>query len=293
MNRVWSSSIMQQIVFMGPFVVLFILITAIPFTFGIYYSFTDWNGLSDKLPWVGIDNYKFIFTNDTAFIHSLWFTIRFTIVSVILCNVIGFIIAYFLSKPLKSRNVLRTLFFMPNVIGGIILGFIWLFIYTQGFSTIGEYTGIAFFNLPWLGTETTAFWALVIVFVWQGVGYIMVYYIAGLANVPQDLIEAATIDGAKTLQILRNIIFPMIMPSITVCIFISTVASFKSFDLNYSLTKGGPFLSTESVAMNIYTEAFAKNNMGLGAAKAIVFFFIVMIISIIQVYLTKKREVQV
>ncbi|RJX37432.1 sugar ABC transporter permease [Paenibacillus pinisoli] len=292
MNRKKTSQLGQQIVFVGPAVLVFVLIILIPFVSGLYYSFTSWNGVSGEVSWIGLDNYKHIFMQDTAFRDSFWFTTRFTIIGVAATNVLGFALAYFLIKPLKSRNVLRTVFFMPNVIGGLLLGFIWQFIFVKGFSAVGELTGLAFFNQPWLGTEGTAFWAIVIVFVWQTAGYLMVIYISSLNNVPKDILEAAEIDGASRWQTLRTIIIPLIMPAATVCLFLALSWSFKMFDLNLSLTRGGPFGSTESVAMNIYNEAFSNNRYGLGTAKAIIFFVIVAVITSIQVKFTKSKEVE-
>lgn len=292
MNHKKTAQLTQQAVFVGPAIIFFILIIGIPFLLGLYYSFTNWNGVSGEVAWVGFENYKQIFMNDTVFRDSFWFTTRFTVLGVVLTNVLGFFLAYFLTKPLKSRNFLRTVFFMPNVIGGLLLGFIWQFIFIKGFAAIGDATGISFFNLPWLGTESTAFWAIVIVFVWQTAGYLMVIYISSLNNVPKDILEAAEIDGANRLQVLRSIIIPLIMPAATVCLFLAISWSFKMFDLNLSLTKGGPFGSTESVAMNIYNEAFSKNRYGLGTAKAIIFFVIVAVITTLQVKFTKSKEVE-
>lgn len=281
-----------QLVFVGPVTIFFLLIMIIPFLLGMYYSFTDWNGVAGTVHWVGFDNFKQIFTNDSDFWSSFWFTIRFTIVGVLLTNLVGFFLAYLLTKKLKSRNVLRTIFFMPNVIGGLLLGFIWQFIFVKGFSTVGDMTGWSFFNLPWLGDETTGFWGITMVFVWQSAGYLMVVYIASLTNVSKEVLEAAEIDGATRFQVLRGIIIPLIMPAITVCLFLAISWSFKMFDLNLSLTKGGPFKSTESVALNIYAEAFQNNRYGLGTAKSLIFFIVVAIITLIQVRVTKSKEVE-
>ncbi|AIQ45159.1 ABC transporter permease [Paenibacillus sp. FSL R7-0273] len=282
----------QQLFFVGPALLFFTIVMIIPFVMGMYYSFTDWNGVSGNVAWVGFDNFKMIFTNDSDFWSSFWFTVRFTLLGVVLTNVVGFFLAYFLTKALKTRNMLRTIFFMPNVIGGLLLGFIWQFIFIKGFATMGDLTGWSFFNLPWLGDATTGFWAIVIVFVWQSSGYLMVIYIASLNNVSKEVLEAAQIDGASRNQVLRNIIVPLIMPAVTVGLFLAISWSFKMFDLNLSLTKGGPFKSTESVAMNIYNEAFLNNRYGLGTAKALLFFLIVAIITVIQVRITKSKEVE-
>ncbi|MEK4009263.1 carbohydrate ABC transporter permease [Paenibacillus sp. FSL H3-0333] len=282
----------QQVFFVGPALLFFTLIMIIPFLMGMYYSFTDWNGVSGNVSWVGFENFKSIFTNDHDFWSSFWFTVRFTVLGVILTNIVGFFLAYLLTKPLKTRNMLRTIFFMPNVIGGLLLGFIWQFIFIKGFATMGDLTGLSFFNLPWLGDATTGFWAIVMVFIWQSSGYLMVIYIASLSNVSKEVLEAAEIDGASRMQVLRNIIVPLIMPAVTIGLFLAISWSFKMFDLNLSLTKGGPFKSTESVAMNIYNEAFLNNRYGLGTAKALLFFVIVALITIIQVRITKSKEVE-
>ncbi len=282
----------EQLVFTGPAAAFFILIVTIPFLLSIYYGFTSWNGVTSSVTWVGIDNYRTILTTDDGFRTSFWFTARYTAAAVVLTNLIGFLLALLLTQPLKTSNLLRTIFFLPNVIGGLLLGFIWSFIFVKGFAAVGDATGIAFFQLPWLGTAGTAFWGMVIVSVWQLSGYLMVIYIAAIMNVPRELVEAARIDGASRLKMLRGIIVPLIMPAFTVCLFLTISWSFKVFDLNLALTKGGPFGSTESVALNIYNEAFRNNSYGLGTAKALIFFVIVAVITMLQVYITKRKEVE-
>ncbi|MCD1260989.1 sugar ABC transporter permease [Paenibacillus athensensis] len=285
--------LMQQWVFLGPALLFFTVIVLAPFLMSIYYSFTEWNGVTSHIKMNGLDNFKHIIFDDKDYHNAFWFTTRFSITSVILTNLVGFLLALMLTQALKTRNVLRTIFFMPNVIGGLLLGFIWQFIFVKGFAMIGELTHIGFFELPWLGDAPTSFWAIVIVSVWQGSGYLMIIYIAALMNVPKDMVEAAYIDGATRWQMLRQITLPLIMPAITVCLFLTISWSFKIFDLNFSLTKGGPFGSTESVSINIYQEAFRNNRYGLGTAKAFVFFIVVAIISTIQVVYTKRKEVEV
>ncbi|GIO88760.1 ABC transporter permease [Paenibacillus faecis] len=292
MKRRKTSQLTQQLVFVGPSTIFFVLIVAVPFFLGLYYAFTDWNGISRQADVVGVRNFVHIFTKDPAFLNSFWFTAKFTVLGVILTNVVGFALAYLLTKRLYTRNVMRTVFFMPHVIGGLLLGFIWQFIFVRGFASIGGATGIPFFQLPWLGTEATSFWAIVIVFVWQNAGYLMVIYISAINNVPKNLIEAAKVDGAGRRQVLRHVIVPLVMPAVTVCLFLAISWSFKLFDLNLSLTKGGPYKSTESVALNIYNEAFTISRFGMGSAKAIIFFIIVALISILQVRATKRREVE-
>ncbi|MEH7254016.1 sugar ABC transporter permease [Neobacillus niacini] len=278
--------------FVGPVLLAFILIVLIPFFTGIYYAFTDWNGVTGTVKWVGLDNFKYLFTEDKQFQQSFLLTTKYTIVSIILTNLIGFGLALLVAQKLRSRNILRTVFFMPNLIGGLILGFIWQFIFVKGFASIGELTGIPLFELAWLGDANTAFWGIVIVSLWQGAGYIMIIYIAALQNVPQELIEAARIDGANRFQILRHITMPLVAPAVTICLFLTTASSFKVFDANLSLTNGGPFKSTEMLALNIYTEAFVNNRYGIGEAKALIFFIVVAAITVLQVTISKKREVE-
>ncbi|GMK44284.1 MULTISPECIES: carbohydrate ABC transporter permease [Paenibacillus] len=288
-----SNEWIQQLVFVGPGMIVFTIIVLIPFLLGFYFSFTEWNGLDlDKAKWIGMDNLHRIFTNDDKFWASFKFTLKFTVVTVVVTNILALILGLLLTRPMRGRNTLRTIFFLPNMIGGILLGYIWQFIFTKGFKTIGEMTGWHFFELPWLGTPETGFWGLVIVFVWQTTGYMMVIYIAAIVGVPKDLMEAATIDGATYFQTVRKVIMPLVMPAITVCLFLTTSGAFKMFDLNLSLTKGGPGTSTQSLAYNIYAEALVNNRYGLGTAKAMLFFFAVSIIAVTQVWLTKRKEVE-
>ncbi|WEK52878.1 MAG: sugar ABC transporter permease [Candidatus Cohnella colombiensis] len=288
----WSE-LLQQTVFVGPGLVFFLLIVFTPFMMGFYYTFTEWNGLDlGNAKWIGMDNINRIFLEDDRFWTSFWFTVRFTVVSVIITNVLAFMLASLLHRRLKTRNGLRTIFFLPNVVGGLLLGYIWYFIFVRGFSTIGEWSGIGFFNLTWLGTPATAFWGIVIVFVWQTAGYMMIIYIAALVSVPKELSEAALIDGANRWQMLRSITIPLIMPALTICLFLTTSNAFRMFDLNLSLTGGGPGYSTESIALNIYRESLTNNRYGLGTAKAMIFFIGVALITVTQVLFTKKMEVE-
>lgn len=281
----------QAIVFLGPGLIMFAIMKLIPFVMGMYYSFTDWNGISDDKNLVGLKNFSKLFT-DENFIKSFTFTTKYTIVVLILNNVIAFLLAFLLTRKIRLRNAARVVIFMPNVIGGILLGFIWQFIFVRSFPAIGEILDMGFFKLPWLGTSTTAFWGVVIVTVWQFAGYLMVIYVAGITSVPHEMLESAEIDGAGTLRKIVDIIIPMIMPVVTVCMFLTISNSFKVFDVIYSLTRGGPFQSTQPVAMDIYYEAYSRNNMGLGSAKALVFFIVVAVISLMQVWLTKRKEVK-
>ncbi|WP_235848606.1 carbohydrate ABC transporter permease [Litchfieldia alkalitelluris] len=284
--------ILSYAAFVGPALLFFLVIQIIPFFMGIYYSFTSWNGVSSTVEWVGLENYIKIFSNDRQFMESFLFTTKFMFAAVIISNLIGFSLALLLNAALKTRNILRTVYFIPNVIGGLLLGFIWQFIFVKGFASIGAITNIPFFKLAWLGDEKTAFWGIVIVFAWQISGYMMVIYIAALQGLDTNLLEAAKIDGANSWTILRKIIIPLILPAFTICFFLTISMAFKIFDLNLSLTGGGPFNSTQSVAINIYQEAFQNNRYGLGTAKSILFFLVVAIFTTVQVLATKKREVE-
>jgi len=285
-----KSNFLEYVVFIGPAIFFFIPIVIIPFLLSIYYSLTDWDGVSSIVNFVGLDNYKKILSGDELFRNSFWFTVRFSVASVLVINLIGFFLALLLSKKMKFRNTYRTVFLLPNLIGGVILGFIWQFIFVKGFSKVGTLTRINFFEWPWLGDAFTAFWGLVIVQSWQFAGYVMVIYIASLVNVPKELIEAAEMDGASKWIVLKNVIIPLIMPAFTICFFFSISLCFKVFDINLALTKGGPFNSTESVALNIYHETFRSNNYGVGTAKAFIFFLAVALVTTLQVFFFNKRE---
>lgn len=282
------SNLIQQTIFIGPALFFFTGMVLVPFFMSMIYAFTRWNGVSSNVVFNGFANFVTIFSDDN-FIKSFWFTSKFTGVTVVLANFFAFVLAMMLTAFLKFKNVYRAIFFIPNVISGFILGFIWQFIFVRVFTAIGEATNIGFFQIPWLGSESTGFWGTVIVQLWQLSGYLMIIYIAGLTGVPKELIESAKIDGVNWWQTLRHLTIPMIMPSISVSLFLSINSAFKLFDLNYSLTHGN--FDTRSMALDIYNEAFISNNYGLGTAKALVFFVIVATFTIIQTLYTKKREV--
>jgi len=279
-------------VFMGPSAFFFTLIIAVPFFSGIYYSFTEWNGVNAQPLWVGLANFKAILGEDSQFLRSFWFTLRFTVTTLVITNVIAFIFALALVQPLRSRGVLRTIFFLPNVIGGVLLGFIWRFILVNGFASLGNVIPLGIFSLPWLGSPETGFWGIVIVYTWKSTGYLMIIYIAHLLNIDTQLLEAARLDGARGGAFFRHILLPLAMPAVTVCLFLVLSWTFKSFDIVLSLTSGGPFRSTETVALNIYQEAFSYGNFGAGSAKSLIYFLIVGGITLLQVRLTKKREIE-
>lgn len=267
-------------------------VVVIPFVIGIYYSFFKWDGIAaNPKVFVGFDNFIKLF-GDTRFLESTWKTTLFTILAVISVNIVGLVFALLVTSKLRIANAARTMVFMPYLIGGLILGYIWQFIFLDVFTLIGEVTGLekVFFN--WLIDMDFALYALVFVFTWQMAGYIMIIYIAGIQSIPNDVMEASMIDGASWWQRLKNITFPLLMPAFTISLFLTLSSAFKIYDVNLSLTGGGPANSTEMFAMNIYNEIFGYGNYGYGQAKAIIFFLIVAAITLTQVYITKKREVE-
>jgi raffinose/stachyose/melibiose transport system permease protein len=276
--------------FLTPVLLSLSLVVIVPLLLGLFYSFTNWNGLTFT-GFIGFQNYIQIF-QDESFINALWFTTKFTIACVILLNFIGLGLALLVTRNLKTKTFLRTIFFMPNLIGGLILGFIWQFIFINVFDAVGKMAGQDWL-MGWLSNETTGFWGLVIITAWQMAGYIMIIYIAYLESVPQELVEASEMDGATSFQKFRYVIFPLVRPAFTVSMFLTLSNSFKIYDQNLSLTNGGPYDSTQMLAMNIVRTAFESNQMALGEAKAVIFFIIVAAIALTQVYYNKKREVEV
>ena len=269
-------------IFVLPTFLAFILGFIAPFIMGIYLSFCKFTTVTDA-KFIGFSNYLKIFT-DPSFVHALWYTALFTVVSVILINVLAFTVALLLTKGFKGTNVFRTVFFMPNLIGGVILGYIWQLL-LNGI--------LLYFNRTLTYSSTYGFWGLIVLMCWQQVGYMMIIYIAGIQNISGDLIEAAKIDGANSRQILRNVTIPMVMPSITICTFLTLTNSFKLFDQNLALTNGEPSKMSEMLALNIYNTFYGRTGWeGVGQAKAVVFFILVAIIALAQNKLTRRKEVQ-
>jgi len=271
-------------VFVLPTLIAFIIAFLAPFLIGAYLSFTDFATVTDA-EFVGFDNYIRAFTTDQNFIRSLRFTVAFTIVSVISVNVFAFLLALALTKGLKGTNAFRTVLFMPNLIGGIVLGYIWNLLINGV---------LGFFGVDITYSASYGFWGLVILMNWQLIGYMMVIYIAGLQNIPTALTEAAAIDGASKRQVLRHITLPMVMPSITICTFLTLTNSFKLFDQNLALTAGAPGRETSMLALDIYDTFYGRNLswQGVGQAKAVIFFLIVAVIAFLQLRLTKSKEVE-
>lgn len=265
-----------------PTLAAFLIAFIIPFIMGIYLSFTKFSTV-ENAQWVGIENYIKAFSN-ADFINALWFTVKFTVVSVITINILAFLLALLLTKAIKGTNLFRTTFFMPNLIGGIVLGYIWLMIIN----------GVLYYSNATITTDPAyGFWGLVILMNWQLVGYMMIIYIAGIQNVSPELMEAADIDGANNWQKLWKITIPQVMPSITICVFLTLTNSFKLFDQNYALTAGAPGKQTQMLALDIYNTFYGRVGwQGVGQAKAVIFFVIVAVIALTQLYLTRRKEVE-
>ncbi|WP_238590838.1 carbohydrate ABC transporter permease [Paenibacillus beijingensis] len=277
--------------FVAPAVLFFILIIVIPFFRAILFSFQDWNGISSHIRWAGWSNYTKLM-HDSGFGKSFVFTFKYVIATTILLNVLGLLLALVLNMALRTKNVLRTAFFLPYVIGPVIIGFIWQFIITGLFPEIGKATGLALFQKNWLSLPDHSFWSLVIVTVWHSAGYFMVIYLAALQGVPKDLLEAAEMDGAGRYLRFWHVLLPLIRPAMTINLFLAISNGFKAFDLNFALTRGGPFGTTESLAYHIYLDAFAKNLFTYASAKAVVFFLVLASITLVQVAAMKRREVE-
>ena len=284
-NRLWF------FLFTFPVIFVFLTVVIVPFVLGIYYSFFDWDGMSlNAKVSVGIQNYIRVLSDKSFWVASgktLWFTL----IAVLLINVLGFTFANIVTSELRARNMARAMLFMPYLIGGLILGYIWKFIFEDGFVALGNATGLTRVFFDWVNSPDMALFALIVVASWQMAGYIMIIYITGLQSIPDEFIEAANVDGATNWQTMFKIKVPLLMPSFTVCLFMTLANCFKMFDINLSLTKGGPANASELVAMNIYNEIFSKSNFGYGQSKAILFFFVIAAVTMVQVYLTKRREV--
>lgn len=270
-------------VFVLPTLIAFCISFLVPFVMGLYLSFCEFRTVSDA-QFVGLQNYIKAFTANRDFLNSLWFTVKFAFATVIITNVIAFLLALLLTRGIRGTNLFRTVFFMPNLIGGIVLGYIWQLIingilYNYGYSI----TSKAVFG----------YWGLVVLSAWQMIGYMMIIYIAGIQNISNAVLEAARVDGAGSVRTLFNIIIPSVMPSITICLFLTITNSFKLFDQNLALTAGAPSKQTQMVALDIYNTFYGRiGNEGVGQAKAVVFFVLVAFVALLQLYLTKSKEVE-
>lgn len=289
--KINKSKKIETILFTIPALVLVTFMIYIPFVSSGYYSLTEWNGISKSATFIGLDNFKSIFVESSDFLKALIFTGKYTILFMILSNVFALALAVVLVQKLKTANILRGVFFVPYIMSMTIVGFIWKFIFSQGFARLFEITEWGLFNLSWLGNSEIAFYSVVLVGVWQQLGFYIVLYIAGLQAIPGDVLEAATVDGASTFKRFYKITLPLLGPSITICLFMSLTNGLKVFDIILALTNGGPGGSTYSATLDIYREAFQYNNYGLGSAKALVFFIIILILTQIVLRISRRNEV--
>lgn len=273
--------------FVLPSLLLIGIVIIIPFLIGIYYSFTNSNGISAT--WIGLKNYILLF-NDANFLQSCALTLSFSLLSIVGINLIALGFALLVTHRNNRLNrLLRTIFFIPNLIGGILLGFIWQFIFVQVFGAIGSQLHLSFFN-GWLSSPTTGLWGLVILFWWQMSGYVMLIYIAFLNAIPISTIESAQLDGANEGQIFWHIRLPQLAPAFTISLFLTLANSFKLYEQNLALTNGGPYRSTEMISMNIYNTAFANYQQGYAQAAGILLFIFVALVSFGQLYFSRKGE---
>lgn len=269
-------------IFVLPTLIAFSFAFIIPFVMGVYLSFCKFKTITNA-QFVGLDNYIKIFA-DKDFVNAFGFTLKFSVVSIVTINVFAFILALALTRKIKGTNLFRTVFFMPNLIGGIILGYIW----QQMINAV-----LLKYETTLVANPTYGFWGLVVLMNWQMIGYMMIIYVAGLQNVPTDLIEAAQIDGATSLQTLFKVKIPMVMPSITICLFLTVSNSFKLFDQNLALTAGAPSKKTAMLALDIYNTFYGRSGFeGVGQAKAVLFFIVVAVIALGQLVLTRRKEVE-
>ena len=268
-------------IFVLPTALAFLISFAVPFIMGIYLSFSEFTTVTDAR-FIGVQNYVSALTDSPDFLNALWFTVKFTVISVISINVIAFFLAYLLTGKLRGTNAFRTVFFMPNLIGGIVLGYIWQII-------INGVLGI--FGVDITVSASYGFVGLLILMNWQMIGYMMIIYIAALQNVPHEMHEVASIDGASRWQTLRHVIIPLVMPAVTICTFLTLTNSFKLFDQNYALTGGAPGKESSMLALDIFRTFYGSvGNEGVGQAKAVLFFLIVAAIAFLQMRLTTRFE---
>ena len=269
---------------------IFTVVLIVPFVNGFYYTFTDWDGF-EATKFVGISNYTKSF-QDPTFWSTLRFTSLFVVVSLIAVNAVAFGLALIVTSKLRSRNILRTFFFVPNLIGGVVLGVIWQFIFNSALVSLANKYDWELFKESWLQDTNKAFWALIIVTVWQSSGYMMIVYITGLVSIENDVLEASQIDGASPLRTLLAIKIPLMAQAFTIALFLTLRGGFMAYDVNVALTGGGPFRTTELISMHIFQDAFGNGNFGTGQSKAVIMFLMVAIAALVQVTISKRYEVQ-
>ena len=276
--------------FAGVTTLIFAAVVIVPFIYGLYLTVTSWDGVSRSKPFVGVANYIATF-QDSAFWAALGRTFIYSFVAVILVNVVAFILAYLVTRGVKGQNFFRAGFFVPNLIGGIVLGYVWKFVFNRALVALGESFSIGALSTSWLATSGGAMLCLIIVAVWQYAGYMMLIYVAGFMSVSNDVLEAAKIDGCTDFQTIVHISVPLMVSSFVQCLFLTITRCFMVYDVNLSLTKGEPFNSSVMAAMHVYNQAFTYKNYGTGQAEALVLFVVCAVIGVLQVYIGKKAEV--
>ena len=285
-----ARSLKKFMKFAGLPLAIFTVVLVVPFVNGFYYTFTDWDGFKvDKF--VGFSNYAESFA-DPKFWTTLRFTGLFVVVSLVLVNVVAFGLALIVTSNLRSRNLLRTLFFVPNLVGGVVLGVIWQFIFNSAIVALANKYDWELFKQSWLQDTNKAFWALIIVTVWQSSGYMMIVYITGLVSIETDVLEASQIDGASPLRTLFAIKIPLMAQAFTIALFLTLRGGFMAYDVNVALTGGGPFRTTELISLHIFQDAFGEGNFGTGQSKAVIMFIVVALAALVQVTVSKRYEVQ-
>ena len=285
-----SYKVKQYLMFAGPGTILFFCVVIVPFLYGVYLTFTSWDGVSAKKPWVGLANYAAAFA-DRDYWAALGRTAIYSIFAVVLINILAFFLAYLVTSGVKGQNFFRSGFFVPNLIGGIVLGYVWKFVFNRAFVALAS--AIAGGTAPSiLSTPNGAMLALIIVSVWQYAGYMMLIYVAGFMSVSEDVKEASSIDGCNASQTMWNVTVPLMRASFVQCLFLSITRCFVVYDVNLSLTKGEPFGSSVMAAMHVYNQAFTYKNYGLGQAEALILFVVCAIVGVTQVMIGKKGEVE-
>lgn len=280
----------QFIMFAGITTVIFAAVVIVPFIYGLYLTFTSWDGVAKQKPFVGLANYISTFA-DAAYWEALGRTFLYSVIAVVLVNVVAFILAFLVTSGVKGQNFFRAGFFIPNLIGGIVLGYIWKFVFNRAFVALGETLSVGVLSTSWLATTSGAMLCLIIVSVWQYAGYMMLIYVAGFMSVSRDVLEAARIDGCTNMQSIVSISVPLMTASFVQCLFLTITRCFMVYDVNLSLTNGEPFNSSVMAAMHVYNQAFKYKNYGVGQAEALILFIVCAVVGVLQVYIGKKSEV--
>lgn len=280
----------QFLMFAGLTTAAFFAVVILPFIYGLYLTFTSWDGVSKNKPFVGLANYMSAFA-DTDYWQALGRTFIYAVIAVILVNVVAFLLAFLVTSGVKGQNFFRAGFFVPNLIGGIVLGYIWKFVFNRALVALGTSLSIGALSTSWLATPNGAMLCMIIVSVWQYAGYMMLIYVAGFMSVSADVLEAAMIDGCTGIQTIVHISVPLMVSSFVQCLFLTITRCFMVYDVNLSLTKGEPFGSSVMAAMHVYNQAFTYKNYGTGQAEALILFIVCAVVGVLQVYIGKKAEV--